>query len=458
MKKKRHTPKPIIFPTNLRNLIVKIAERSAPGSGKFVCGILQDFIGSIRSNHYKYTEGWVQRSSQQLKGIEWDLLADTGIGSRPKGPLILEFRHPILRVSRRSFRPSERLIVEISSYIEGGALAEFPVDFCELVSGKPVKNKIRSKGKHDDGSSYPTLISSALRSIQPRPFSRTNISSHLFNYRADNGIDRRYLNDLFCWIHILSQKPKHLDGDIWEYIPAYTLQTTGRVGEIGGGLQSCTREMKAASAKGTEVHNYDLKSSQPSILKQLLEDADMSSIWLNDYLDGDKSDYAAGIGITVDCWKELLMAMIFGAGQQKLESICINHDYGADEYSRFSIEVDELSKALKRFKRYLTTRHIKTHGFTYKGRRGIRNKTGLARYLDDLKKGKGNQLLAFHLQGLEATFIHHLTVLGKDHGYVVVSNEHDGIVTLNEIPSKAIEVAASLSGLKNPTLGVKPFL
>ena len=91
----------------------------------------------------------------------------------------------------------------------------------------------------------------------------------------------------------------------------------------------------------------------------------------------------------------------------------------------------------------------------------ITNQSGSKVYLEALKakknKGLGSQILAFLLNGMEAAFIHHLTTLSTEYGFTVVGNEHDGLVTTDEIPPTAITKASILSGLKDPTLVIKPF-
>ncbi len=65
------------------------------------------------------------------------------------------------------------------------------------------------------------------------------------------------------------------------------------------------------------------------------------------------------------------------------------------------------------------------------------------------------ELAAFVLQGQEAAFIHHLTILSVEFDFVVVANEHDGLITIGDIPVAAMEKAGELSGLKSPVMKIK---
>jgi hypothetical protein len=70
---------------------------------------------------------------------------------------------------------------------------------------------------------------------------------------------------------------------------------------------------------------------------------------------------------------------------------------------------------------------------------------------------KVRKLAAFVLQGQESFFIHHLTILASKFGYRIMANEHDGLITIGEIPKEAITEASRLSGLKYARLVEKPF-
>ncbi len=61
------------------------------------------------------------------------------------------------------------------------------------------------------------------------------------------------------------------------------------------------------------------------------------------------------------------------------------------------------------------------------------------------------------LQGLEAAYIHALTLIQDDFDYEVLRNEHDGAVTLGEVSEEAQEMARRISGFHRAQIEEKPF-
>jgi hypothetical protein len=51
-----------------------------------------------------------------------------------------------------------------------------------------------------------------------------------------------------------------------------------------------------------------------------------------------------------------------------------------------------------------------------------------------------------------------LTYLSENYDFVVVSNQHDGLITIHTIPSQAVEDAIVQSGLKFAKLIEKPLM
>ena len=66
-------------------------------------------------------------------------------------------------------------------------------------------------------------------------------------------------------------------------------------------------------------------------------------------------------------------------------------------------------------------------------------------------------IAAFFLQGKEAVFIHHLTLLGAKYGYKPIGNEYDGLLTIGLIPEEAVNEARELSGFVSASLDMKAF-
>jgi hypothetical protein len=109
-----------------------------------------------------------------------------------------------------------------------------------------------------------------------------------------------------------------------------------------------------------------------------------------------------------------------------------------------------------------------TNAFATKSRKNyINNRCEVGFYLGDYSNKQGKiinktdlrrKLAAYFLQGQEAGFIHHLTILSKKYNFTVLSNQHDGLVTQGEIPAEAVIEASQLSGLKYAQLEKKNFV
>jgi hypothetical protein len=291
----------------------------------------------------------------------------------------------------------------------------------------------------------------------------------------------RYRNDLNCFTWVLSQETGPAgtlgDGFYW-YQPAYTVQMSGRVAHVGGGLQSCSREMKEAAYAGVPgLRNYDLKSSQPRILLQRLlevpEEHRPDTSWIEAYLadPGAKYRFSQRAGVSVDTWKSALCAVMMGAslpkqwdGSKGEVARLVGMDHPGNEnhvYQQLRAQLAELHGEIQRWHDYLIDHKLKTEAFSSRGGRMIRNESGRRLALSDLDKRRyrrRGQVAAFYLQGLEAAFIHTLAGLENEFGYRVLANEHDGLVTLGEIPAEAVARAAASSGLLDPVLEEKLFV
>ena len=85
----------------------------------------------------------------------------------------------------------------------------------------------------------------------------------------------------------------------------------------------------------------------------------------------------------------------------------------------------------------------------------MHNACGVSFNRRDYDEGHERQtkVMAWMLQGLEAAFIHSLTILSAENDeFDVVANEHDGLIVKGEIPQEAIEVARHMSGFHRAEL------
>lgn len=259
---------------------------------------------------------------------------------------------------------------------------------------------------------------------------------------------------------------------------------SGRISEEGGGMQSCTREMKAAAFSNIPgIRNYDLKSSQVYGLIQWFEFANIDSSWLHTYLSKSKSDYANLVGISIDCWKSCFLSLVMNAylPNEVDKNMCSddisilnyllqeakgNEELALKYYFKFYEVVQPLLKSLDKWKDWLIKEYIPMTAVNKHGNQYLVNRTGMTLCISDFKTDKGKwknltkfkrKLCAFLLQGGEAAFIHHLTIISKQYNFTPLNNQHDGLIVIGEIPQEAIDYARAESGLKYAILEEKPF-
>lgn len=70
---------------------------------------------------------------------------------------------------------------------------------------------------------------------------------------------------------------------------------------------------------------------------------------------------------------------------------------------------------------------------------------------------RGKKYASHLIFGLERAFMMQITLLGADYGFEVISDEHDGAVTIGPIPPEAITEARRLSGFRTAELKPKAF-
>lgn len=379
-----------------------------------------------------------------------------------------------------------------------------------LFTGRKSDSKLTNQKYDENRNAEPVLITSAIDLIVQGFFNMKAIEVHLADLRAEENkkieeygqyskehkkARARFINDDHCFKAILNQSPVRISEDIWCYSPAYRVQMSGRVSHILGGLQSASRRMKAAAYMGIQdLKNYDLKASQVSGLIQQFKLADLDTSWLEDYKENPnaKKDYAAQVGISVDCWKKCLCAVMFAAHtstannrtKNKLKDLEVTEegqpkkklnavmdslfeeangdiDLTVEYITKFYEAISPLKVELDKWHNWLLKTWVIKMGYIANdGKRYLKNPTGKTLCITDLEKDyplwKVKAMLsAFVLQGQESCFIHNLTLTSIEYKFQVISNEHDGLVTLGVIPTEAINKAAALSGLQGAILEEK---
>lgn len=94
------------------------------------------------------------------------------------------------------------------------------------------------------------------------------------------------------------------------------------------------------------------------------------------------------------------------------------------------------------------------------GNEYVTNAIGMERKIEKTSKGNitANSLVSlscFIITGIERAFITSIILLSKKYGFRVVADEHDGVITIGEIPDEAIEEVKKLSGFELAEFGKK---
>jgi hypothetical protein len=315
-------------------------------------------------------------------------------------------------------------------------------------------------------------------------------------YRRAQG---RYLNDNRGIETILNQNPKRLNtrskkGDLlYKYKAAYSVQKSGRVSEINGGFQSSSKYLKHLLFRDMKnmTINYDLKDSQAHILLQELKACNIRCKWLESYLNDSnaKEKYADDIGISVDVWKECFYSLIMGSERKAYGAVHLaikrffKDDYRrtSKAYNLFMKKVEKLSEATEKWRDHLFQANNRRYCYMHKGITYWQNACGMRFKEYGISRGKSGKsvltaelgkrlvtgkreikkckrkLAAFMLQGRESRFTHHLTVICTEAEIPVYKNEHDGIITGNQIPERLTRRATEKAGLRGIILNKKPL-
>jgi len=132
-------------------------------------------------------------------------------------------------------------------------------------------------------------------------------------------------------------------------------------------------------------------------------------------------------------------------------------------YSMLKDAFEEMTEEIDRWREWLVDEHWTQAG--QHGSRGqgyyVENPCGLAFSIHQDEFGDRYDQKAGYatsrLQGLEAAYMHALTLIQEDFDYEVLRNEHDGAIVLGRIPREAREMARLISGFHRAELEEKPF-
>jgi hypothetical protein len=392
--------------------------------------------------------------------------------------------HSIAEHRAREFSLMSWLRQEIAEAETGLGFAEIAAyPKVNVMTGRMMKRPANSALYDVDRHPYPQSIRDAIQVIERNgtPINYRAMQARLEMLEAaENDVARqhgkesaeyrqayaRFINDRSCYL-VVRDRIVAINGATATYLPAYRMgEQTSRIYHEGGGMQSCSREMKAAAYAGNEnIRNYDLVSSQVHAAVQFLQDAGIGTAPLEHYLECGKEYYAEKANVSPSMMKQVVLLRLMAATfPSNLSSL------GKDSNSIMNLLVGEygedrgqIAAALESMRRVLAPmmHNIKVwHQLLAAQGVGIqRDACGRRRRFHKRMPSYQlvSQLAAFMLQGLETRFVAELTILGDKYGYYPVANEHDGLVTVGVIPQDAVEEASKLSGLRHARLIEKPF-
>lgn len=299
---------------------------------------------------------------------------------------------------------------------------------------------------------------------------------------------------------------------ILEYKQVYEARdNTGRMECISGGQQSSGLGKTAMYSGIPNVYNYDIRSCGPSAVLTLFEDAINEDAQLNIEILRDypgKEVLQNRYGIDARHFKIAEYAVMNGAsfyadtvwdiyfdarkraakkwdGRRPVEElalefmpalVCIAFEmsgssglFRADEcYSLLKRIYKPMSRECAKWRKWLITSHWNRHKVRGRRRGGhfVRNACGLPFNMLDYgatsddwqaRRSRGKKYASHLIFGLERAFMMQITLLGPDYGFEVVSDEHDGAVTIGAIPPEAVVEARRRSGFRTAELKQKPF-
>ena len=333
--------------------------------------------------------------------------------------------------------------------------------------------------------------------------------------RARMRLRARYAVDFACYNAVLRQRPEPWEGYA-RYLLAYTVNDSGRIQQRGGGLQNASKEMKAAAyARIPGLHNWDIKRSHLAGFCHFTREAGLSTSAVETLYYGGAEQLEAAAGLVPGAFKRLLYPLLSGGklpdlGTSMLQDIAETHEQasirqrvrmgdlarrrygnarsaakpktvqtvlrecltGDDGYplvafpKRYAAVREGLADAIaeiEQWHHYLAGYYVPqnlTHG---RGGRFIRNTLGMQQALGKRSGGAltphrvAKWVVPHLLQGLEAAFIHALTVSLYRRDVSVVSNEHDGVVVYGDVWQSDIDYARAFSGFASANLVEKPF-
>lgn len=268
---------------------------------------------------------------------------------------------------------------------------------------------------------------------------------------SDRWVDR--WSSLGAFIHNVKQENIDKGNGMWGYHPAYSIASSGRIFELGGGLQGLSKAIRKRALYEGDVINYDLSASQLRILAWMVGDTALAGMIPNIYKQMQEWKYPK------DIVKKAIYGYLFNAGHEKNDGMkqLFAHRRHRIFFRSFLRLLHPFQDAIHRAIDIIMAQKITTQKrgaywqnacdlivteaelineaeteyeskieLLCRGKKAPwRNIINRESFIDAFVKRK---LLAFYIQGIESYIIHRITVQGEKYGFVPISNQHDGLL------------------------------
>ena len=391
----------------------------------------------------------------------------------------------------REYRFKRKVISQLNYF-----LIENYTNLVRLTDGKKVGSiKIKTNITtfiEKDGIKHnqPLFLVNAIKALSPAPLNTAYTQKYLKhvntlagNVAEDSVLGRKYDKILASimkfGIAIMPYTESIVNSNTRLFHASYEISTTGRIYGLLGGFQGCPRYIKHILLKDIECYNYDMANAHISILLLEFEYCNLDTKWIRTYLKRGKEYYAKELGVSTSIWKKCVYALAMGGSLRKYVTVKNRLQKGAVYGILYNNNPSSAGRLLLKFKKmtkdFITVRdrwykiilytynkryHYKSNGKTHWknacGKHFKRiNYDKIAS--SDLKAQWKRKIPAFIVQGMEACFIHHITIICDANNIKVFHNEHDGIITDKKIPQKLVDIAIEKSGLTTAVLRLKPI-
>jgi hypothetical protein len=295
---------------------------------------------------------------------------------------------------------------------------------------------------------------------------------------------------LLAGLEVITRQADRIEDGTAYIQNAYEVQPiSGRFSFRRGGPQGLPAVLKSFAYSFEDVYNYDIKSSQTTGLRQLATELqelgyDVDTQALDDYIESGGKDWVVEeYDLPRSLVKRVEHAVKFGgkipASMEQAYYQKENTRWGMPEIASHVEEYyntrEGQNRALSDLKEIfepqiqmieelaegLLTEYWDAHsqpGGRGKGRY-MRNHAGITFCKHDYPEGHTgrSKAMAWYLQGLEAAYVHAITILSEEYDYEVMANEHDGCITIGKVSQEAKDRAKDLSGSYNAELVDKHF-